>query len=123
MVQALTDEDSSTQRSLSKKMSLIIGARRHLERGHEKYIMDTIQSHPAQVYFKVPSYQFIAPCSSLMFCGIDFCLGLLMMFECNFIDQSFYSSLLMFIIIIFITYSIDLFISMLIILMILLLLL
>lgn len=30
-------------------MSLVIGARRHLEWGHEKYIMDTIQSHPAQV--------------------------------------------------------------------------
>ncbi|CAH8323687.1 unnamed protein product [Eruca vesicaria subsp. sativa] len=25
-----------------------IGARRHLERGHEKHIMDTIQSHPTQ---------------------------------------------------------------------------
>ncbi|XP_062114938.1 nuclear pore complex protein NUP93B-like [Humulus lupulus] len=30
-------------------MSLIIGARRHLERGHEKYVVDTIQSHPAQL--------------------------------------------------------------------------
>ncbi|KAL7177299.1 hypothetical protein ACSBR2_030618 [Camellia fascicularis] len=29
-------------------MSLVIGARRHLEWGHEKYIIDMIQSHPAQ---------------------------------------------------------------------------
>lgn len=42
-------EDSDIQRSVSKKMALVIGARRHLEWGHEKYIMDTIQSHPAQV--------------------------------------------------------------------------
>ncbi|KAK7325223.1 hypothetical protein VNO77_29382 [Canavalia gladiata] len=47
LVQMLMDEDSALQR-VSKKMSLIIGARRHLEWGHEKYIMDTIQSHPAQ---------------------------------------------------------------------------
>jgi len=44
----LMGEDSAPQR-VSKRMSLIIGARRHLEWGHEKYIMDTIQSHPAQV--------------------------------------------------------------------------
>ena len=37
------------KQSISRKMSLVIGARRHLEWGHEKYIMDTIQSHPAQV--------------------------------------------------------------------------
>lgn len=37
------------QQNVSRKMSLVIGARRHLEWGHEKYIMDTIQSHPAQV--------------------------------------------------------------------------
>lgn len=42
-------EDSTVQHNVSKKMSLVIGARRHLEWGHEKYIMDTIQSHPAQV--------------------------------------------------------------------------
>lgn len=42
-------EDSTVQDNVSKKMSLVIGARRHLEWGHEKYIMDTIQSHPAQV--------------------------------------------------------------------------
>jgi nuclear pore complex protein Nup93 len=42
-------EDSTVQHNVSKKMSLIIGARRHLEWGHEKYIMDTIQSLPAQV--------------------------------------------------------------------------
>lgn len=44
----LMGEESAVQR-VSKRMSLIIGARRHLEWGHEKYIMDTIQSHPAQV--------------------------------------------------------------------------
>jgi len=37
------------KQSISRKMSLVIGARRHLEWGHEKYIMDTIQNHPAQV--------------------------------------------------------------------------
>ena len=42
-------EESTSKRNISKKMSLILGARRHLEWGHEKYIMDTIQSHPAQV--------------------------------------------------------------------------
>ncbi|XP_027339854.1 nuclear pore complex protein NUP93A-like isoform X1 [Abrus precatorius] len=47
LVQMLMDEDSALQH-VSKKMMLIIGARRHLEWGHEKYIMDTIQSHPAQ---------------------------------------------------------------------------
>ncbi|KAG2371041.1 hypothetical protein LR48_Vigan05g218300 [Vigna angularis] len=46
LVQMLMDEDSAPR--VSKRMSLIIGARRHLEWGHEKYIMDTIQSHPAQ---------------------------------------------------------------------------
>ncbi|XP_015898075.1 nuclear pore complex protein NUP93A [Ziziphus jujuba] len=48
LIQTLTGEDSTTQRNISKRMSLVIGARRHLELGHEKYIMDTIQSHPAQ---------------------------------------------------------------------------
>lgn len=42
-------EDSTVQRNVSRKMSLIIGARRHLEWGHEKYVKDTIQNHPAQV--------------------------------------------------------------------------
>ncbi|KAF3945284.1 hypothetical protein CMV_028326 [Castanea mollissima] len=48
LIQMLMGEDSTVQRNVSKKMSLAIGARRHLEWGHEKYIMDTIQSHPAQ---------------------------------------------------------------------------
>ncbi|XP_062102755.1 uncharacterized protein LOC133812926 [Humulus lupulus] len=58
LIQALTGEDSSVPKSVSKKMSLIIGARRHLERGHGKYVMDTIQSHPAQgtCYFDVHDY-------------------------------------------------------------------
>lgn len=49
MKQMLMDEDTALQQRVSRRMSLIIGARRHLEWGHEKYIMDTIQSHPAQV--------------------------------------------------------------------------
>ncbi|KAI4300811.1 hypothetical protein L6164_034145 [Bauhinia variegata] len=48
LIQMLMDEDSAVNKSVSRRMSLIIGARRHLELGHEKYIMDTIQSHPAQ---------------------------------------------------------------------------
>ncbi|KAL3715785.1 hypothetical protein ACJRO7_007520 [Eucalyptus globulus] len=48
LIQALMDEDSVIRWNVSKKMSLVIGARRHLEWGHEKYIMDMIQSHPAQ---------------------------------------------------------------------------
>lgn len=49
MKQMLIDEDTALRQRVSRRMSLIIGARRHLEWGHEKYIMDTIQSHPAQV--------------------------------------------------------------------------
>ncbi|CAB4286599.1 unnamed protein product [Prunus armeniaca] len=48
LLQTLMGEDITIQRGASKRMSLVIGARRHLEWGHEKYIMDTIQSHPAQ---------------------------------------------------------------------------
>ncbi|XP_037494978.1 nuclear pore complex protein NUP93A isoform X2 [Jatropha curcas] len=48
LVQTLMGENSTIQRNLSKKMLLVTGARQHLEWGHEKYIMDTIQSHPAQ---------------------------------------------------------------------------
>ncbi|XP_019457997.1 PREDICTED: nuclear pore complex protein NUP93A-like isoform X1 [Lupinus angustifolius] len=47
LVQMMMDGDPSQQR-VSIRMSLTIGARRHLELGHEKYIMDTIHSHPAQ---------------------------------------------------------------------------
>lgn len=49
MFQSLAGEDFSTQLNVSKKMLLVIGSRRHLEWGHEKYIMEIIQSHPAQV--------------------------------------------------------------------------
>ncbi|XP_057982057.1 nuclear pore complex protein NUP93A [Malania oleifera] len=48
LVQSLVGEGITVQRGVSRRMSLVIGARRHLEWGHEKYIMDTIQSHPAQ---------------------------------------------------------------------------
>ncbi|KQK21691.1 nuclear pore complex protein NUP93A [Brachypodium distachyon] len=46
LIQALVGE-GSTHRSNSRKMSLVIGARQHLEWGHEKYIIETINSHPA----------------------------------------------------------------------------
>ncbi|XP_023521718.1 nuclear pore complex protein NUP93A-like [Cucurbita pepo subsp. pepo] len=49
LIQTLMGEDSTPKQNVSKTMSLILGARRHLELGHEKYMMDTIQSHPAQV--------------------------------------------------------------------------
>ncbi|PHT81037.1 Nuclear pore complex protein NUP93A [Capsicum annuum] len=48
LISALMGEDSAVQHNVSKKMSLVIGARCHLEWGHEKYIMETIQAHPAQ---------------------------------------------------------------------------
>ncbi|GJZ76888.1 nuclear pore complex protein NUP93A [Tanacetum coccineum] len=48
LVQTLMGENSSVKGSVSKKMSLMIGARRHLEWGHEKYIMEMIQRHPVQ---------------------------------------------------------------------------
>lgn len=48
LVQAMMGEDTAVEHNFSKKMSMVIGARRHLEWGHEKYIMDTIQSHSAQ---------------------------------------------------------------------------
>ncbi|RVX09685.1 Nuclear pore complex protein NUP93A [Vitis vinifera] len=48
LIQTLMGEDTAAQWNVSKKMSLVIGARRHLEWGHEKYMIDTIQSHPAQ---------------------------------------------------------------------------
>ncbi|KAE8681883.1 Nuclear pore complex protein NUP93B [Hibiscus syriacus] len=48
LFQKLMGEDSTMLLSVSRKMSIVIGARRHLECGHEKYIMDIIQSHPAQ---------------------------------------------------------------------------
>ncbi|CAE6076537.1 unnamed protein product [Arabidopsis arenosa] len=48
LIQAMTGEDSAVQHGVSKRMALVIGARRHLECGHGKHIMDTIQSHPTQ---------------------------------------------------------------------------
>ncbi|XP_068662330.1 nuclear pore complex protein NUP93A-like [Aristolochia californica] len=48
LVQSLVGEDLVNHRNVSKKMSLVLGARYHLEWGHQKYILDTIQSHPAQ---------------------------------------------------------------------------
>ncbi|XP_059668390.1 nuclear pore complex protein NUP93A-like [Cornus florida] len=48
LMQTLMGEDTNVQRNVSRKMSLVVGARRHLEWGHEKYIIETIQSHPAQ---------------------------------------------------------------------------
>ena len=48
LIQALVGE-GLTHRNVSRKISLVIGARRHLEWGHEKYIIETINSHPALV--------------------------------------------------------------------------
>ncbi|KAG8367873.1 hypothetical protein BUALT_Bualt16G0117900 [Buddleja alternifolia] len=48
LVMTLMGEDPTVRRNVSKRMSLVMGARRHLEWGHEKYVMDMIQSHPAQ---------------------------------------------------------------------------
>jgi nuclear pore complex protein Nup93 len=49
--QSLLSENVDTSGNLTRKMQLIIAARHHLEEGHEKYIRDTIQNHPAQVKF------------------------------------------------------------------------
>ncbi|XP_058107301.1 nuclear pore complex protein NUP93A-like [Magnolia sinica] len=48
LIQTLVGEDASIQHNVSRKMSMVIGARRHLEWGHEKYMLETIQSHPSQ---------------------------------------------------------------------------
>jgi len=48
LIQGMTGEESAVQHGVSKRMALVIGARRHLECGHGKHIMDTIQSHPTQ---------------------------------------------------------------------------
>ncbi|KAL6531253.1 Nuclear pore complex protein nup93a [Orobanche hederae] len=48
LIMTLMGEDPPAKRNVSKRMSLVIGARHHLEWGHEKYVMDMIHSHPAQ---------------------------------------------------------------------------
>ncbi|XP_022847736.1 nuclear pore complex protein NUP93A-like [Olea europaea var. sylvestris] len=48
LILTLMGEDSNAQWNVPKKMSLVMGARHHLEWGHKKYVMDTIQGHPAQ---------------------------------------------------------------------------
>lgn len=48
LVQALVGEDLNTQQNVSKRMSLVNGARRHLEWGHSKHVIETIQNHPVQ---------------------------------------------------------------------------
>ncbi|XP_057864951.2 nuclear pore complex protein NUP93A isoform X2 [Cryptomeria japonica] len=48
LLQALLGEDKEAPKNLSRKMVMVIGARRHLEAGYEKYILDTIHSHAAQ---------------------------------------------------------------------------
>lgn len=55
LTQALVGEGLN-HRNVSRKMSLVIGARRHLEWGHEKYILETINSHPALVSISVYSF-------------------------------------------------------------------
>uniref|UniRef100_A0A0D9VTZ5 Nuclear pore protein n=1 Tax=Leersia perrieri TaxID=77586 RepID=A0A0D9VTZ5_9ORYZ len=46
LIQALVGE-GSTHGNISRKMSLVIGARRHLEWGYKKFILETINSQPA----------------------------------------------------------------------------
>ena len=74
----LMDEESTLQRGVSRKMSLIIGARRHLEWGHEKYIMDTIQSHPAQVsdHSGLQLYWFYFFISLIVLCSVVCIVGI-----------------------------------------------
>ncbi|GAB2227958.1 hypothetical protein Droror1_Dr00009787 [Drosera rotundifolia] len=48
LLQTMMGEDAVLPRNVSARMSLVIGARRHLEFGHEKFVMETIQNHPAQ---------------------------------------------------------------------------
>ncbi|EFJ19806.1 hypothetical protein SELMODRAFT_177656 [Selaginella moellendorffii] len=48
LLQSLLGEDFEYPSHLSRKMKMVFGARRHLEAGHEKYMLDTIQSHAAQ---------------------------------------------------------------------------
>ncbi|KAH7429847.1 hypothetical protein KP509_09G068400 [Ceratopteris richardii] len=48
LMKCLLSEEYEKLRNLTRKMQLILGARVHLEEGHEKYIRDTVQSHPAQ---------------------------------------------------------------------------
>ncbi|KAF3776210.1 Nuclear pore complex protein [Nymphaea thermarum] len=48
LIQTLLGENAARPHEVSRRMSLVIGARRHLEWGHERYILDIIQSHPAQ---------------------------------------------------------------------------
>lgn len=72
--QTLMGEDSAVQRSVSKRMALVIGARRHLEWGHEKYIIDTIQSHPAQVKNLFSILYTLILMLVLTFIVLEFCL-------------------------------------------------
>ncbi|KAK9671097.1 hypothetical protein RND81_12G006800 [Saponaria officinalis] len=48
LVQSLVGEDLHVHQNISKKMSLVGGAKRHLEWGHAKHIIETIQNHPIQ---------------------------------------------------------------------------
>ena len=58
----LLGEDKEKPRNVPRKLAMVSGARRHLDAGHEKYILDTIQNHAARVtYFsnKIESTFFI----------------------------------------------------------------
>ncbi|KAL9232595.1 hypothetical protein vseg_007690 [Gypsophila vaccaria] len=48
LVQTLVGEDLHVHQNISKKMSLVGGAKRHLEWGHVKHVIETIQNHPVQ---------------------------------------------------------------------------
>uniref|UniRef100_A0A7I4E781 Nuclear pore protein n=1 Tax=Physcomitrium patens TaxID=3218 RepID=A0A7I4E781_PHYPA len=48
LMQSILSEDIDMPSNVSKKACMVAGSRRHLEAGHEKYILDTIHNHPAQ---------------------------------------------------------------------------
>ena len=50
-MQTLLGEDKEAPRNVSRKKAMISGERCHLEAGHEKYTLDTIQNHATQVTY------------------------------------------------------------------------
>ncbi|CAN6483165.1 unnamed protein product [Victoria cruziana] len=48
LIQTLLGQNAARPHEVSRRMSMVVGARKHLEWGHERYILDIIQSHPAQ---------------------------------------------------------------------------
>ena len=59
-MQTLVGEDLNIHQNLSKKMLLVNGAKRHLEWGHAKHVIETIQNHPVQVTARHKPYMRIS---------------------------------------------------------------